>query len=244
MRIARVYQVCRLHVGDTISLNPQACHHLLNVLRIKPGAKLSVFNGRGGEFVAECIAIEKKKVLVRLTDFIDISIESSLDITLLHGIAKGDRMDLIVQKSVELGVNKIVPLLTEHCNVKLNKQRWQKKQQHWQAIAERACEQCGRNHIPEVSMPINLADALDHSQQGMKLLLHHRATIKLSQLFFDKKQQSLQLLIGSEGGLARDEADLAEQCGYQAVQLGKRVMRTETASLAAVASLQALIGDF
>lgn len=244
MRVTRIYQACRLHLGDVLALNPQASHHLLNVLRIKSGADLIVFNGRGGEFLAECVAIEKRKVIVKLKDFIDISVESPLDITLLHGVAKGDRMDWVVQKSVELGVNNIVPLLTDRCNVKLNKERWQKKQQHWQAIAERACEQCGRNRIPAISMPVALEQAVMAGENAMKLLLHHRAEKKFSQLSFHQKVPPLRLLIGSEGGLSEEEVDLAQQHAYQSVKLGARVMRTETASMAAIASLQLLQGDF
>lgn len=246
MRIPRIYQNCRLHSGDTVGLHALASHYIRTVLRLPIGSALRLFNGRGGEFMAVVHAIEKHKVCVKLGDFLDCSAESPVAISLVHGVAKGDRMDWVMQKATELGVSQIIPVITARCNVKLNRERWQKKQQHWQAIINHACEQCGRNKVPEVRMPQSLSEWVSSSKQkgALKLLLNPRGEHKLSALLRDHSCQKLvELVVGCEGGLNEEEVRLLEEHHYTSVCFGSRILRTETASVAALACIQMTWGD-
>ncbi|MEM9243555.1 MAG: 16S rRNA (uracil(1498)-N(3))-methyltransferase [Pseudomonadota bacterium] len=244
MRIPRLYHESRLHSGDVVSLHQQAVHYVLHVLRLKKNAELILFNGRGGEFTARIIDIERHKVLVKIDQFLSKGSESPLEITLLHAIAKGERMDWVMQKSTELGARKIIPIITNRCNIRFNRDNRSKKQAHWQAIVNHACEQCGRNRIPVVTMPIDFSEAVTTDQAELKLVLHHQATEKISRLQTSEQPKRISLLIGSEGGLNATEIDLARQHHYRAVQFGCRILRTETAALTALACLQLRWGDF
>ncbi len=173
--------------------------------------------------------------------------ESPLRITLAQGISRGERMDYTLQKSVELGVSRIIPLSTERCGVKFDAKRAAKRLQHWQGVIISACEQSGRNDIPEILPTISLHAWLDahrvpcQQQEALRLLLHPRATQSLRQL--TPPTGEISLLIGPEGGLSDNEIDMATQCGFEGIQLGPRVLRTETAGVAALAALQSYWGD-
>jgi len=250
MRIPRIYQSTRLTVGETLSLTADAANHLVRVLRLLAGAEIRVFNGEGGEFSAQIIAIDKKQVLVEIGKYSVVNTESAFRVHLGQAIARGEKMDYILQKTVELGVSKITPLLTTRCGVQLSKERWDKRLRHWQAIIINACEQCGRDKIPMITLPILLQDWLvnsfDKNFSGCrKFVLDPAAPQKLSA--FSSVFQSLpavKLLVGAEGGLTESEINLAVQNDFAAVCLGPRILRTETAAVVALAALQSYGGDF
>lgn len=240
--MSRIYQNCSLQVGSELSLDEKASHHLAKVLRVAIQEKITLFNGQGGEFEAVVIAIDKKTVRVNLIKFIDKERESPIHICLAQGIARGEKMDFIIQKAVELGVNCIVPLNTERSNVKLNQEREAKRLQHWQSIIISACEQSGRNHLPQLMAPMRLSQWLEQAKYDYQFVLSPHVNTKLSSIKI-VAQQSLSLLIGSEGGLSEKEIALAQQQGFITLNLGPRVLRTETASLAALAVIQSNFGD-
>lgn len=240
MRITRIYQPINLIENQIITLDNHASHHLLNVLRLKSGTTLIIFNGQGGEYQAELINIEKKQAKIKIKNFSAIERESSLHIHLAQGISRGEKMDYIIQKAVELGVTEITPLFTEYGNVHLNEERLKKRVAHWQAIIISACEQCGRNHLPKINLPQRLFNWLPNCHDEFKLILDPQANKKISEY---NKQNSVTLLIGPEGGLSDHEIAEAKRNNFLSLKLGPRILRTETAGLAAVAALQALWGD-
>jgi len=222
-------------------LDKNAGHHLTRVLRMQENDVVVLFNGDGGEYHAR-LRLQGKDVLAQVESFIDRDSESRLDITLLQGISKGERMDIVIQKAVELGVRKIIPVFCQRTVVNIKGERSDKKHQHWQGIVINACEQSGRTFVPVLSEANKLVDALHQPLPGLKLTLSPTA----SQTFHQIKPESNQvtLLIGPEGGLDEREIILAEACGFQSVRMGPRILRTETAALAAITALQTLWGDF
>jgi 16S rRNA (uracil1498-N3)-methyltransferase len=229
-----------LSCGESVDLEPGPSRHIAAALRLKPGAHLRIFNGEGGEYLARLSAVGKQKVTADVQEFFPEERESSLRIVLGLAVSRGERMDLAVQKSTELGVAAIVPLLTERTEVRLKGERLNKKLQHWRQVAISACEQCGRNRVPELRPPTPLAQWLAEATADIKLVLHHRAGQSLAQL---APAASVVLLIGPEGGLAAAEIDAAEAAGFLPLRLGPRVLRTETAPLAAISILQFHWGD-
>jgi 16S rRNA (uracil1498-N3)-methyltransferase len=243
MRLTRIFVPGTLAPGAQVELPPQAGAHLTRVLRLEAGAALTLFNGLGGEYAATLLPANGRHVHVSVTRHEPVERESPLAITLLQGIARGERMDLIVQKATELGVARIVPLLTERSVVKLDAKQRERKREHWQAIANSACEQCGRNRVPEIGVPLALGDSLAALSAGsVRCLLAADAAAPLAALT-RQSQQPIVLLIGPEGGLAENERQFALANGFVGCRLGPRVMRTETAGLAALAVLQAIAGD-
>jgi 16S rRNA (uracil1498-N3)-methyltransferase len=231
-----------LETGQLIELDAQAAVHLSKVLRLKSGDAVVLFNGEGGEFQACIEALERRSVRVRVGAFVARELESPLDLVLAQGISRGERMDYTVQKAVELGVSRIIPVDTERTGVNLKGDRQIKRRDHWQAVVNSACEQSGRNRVPVVEEVLGLAQWLGQAPEGFKLVLHHRATQGLSE--GQQPQGRIILLIGPEGGLSEHEIELAQGVGFQPLCLGPRVMRTETASVAALSVLQWLWGDF
>jgi len=242
VRIPRIYQEQALSNGAVVTLDDNGANHVARVLRLKVGAPLILFNGDGNEYDAVVHAIGKRTVDVVLTSARQRDVESPLHITLAQGISKGERMDHVVQKAVELGVTRIVPLLTEHCAVNLSGERLYKRLRHWQAIAISACEQCGRNRLPQIESPLELKQWLAQEQEGLRLVLDPLAVTTMAQIAAPRGKATL--LIGPEGGLSEGEIRSAQDCGYHGVRLGPRVLRTETAALAAVSVVQSLWGDF
>jgi 16S rRNA (uracil1498-N3)-methyltransferase len=229
-----------LEVGATVELPPNAARHVSGALRMQAGAELILFNGRGGEFAAAIASVERKRVAVTVTAYIEREAESPLPVHLGIVMSRGDRMDWVVQKSTELGVQAITPLTSERCEVRLQQDRVQKKITHWQQIARSACEQCGRNRVPEIGSVAPLADWTRASSAKLKLVLHHRSAARALD---GQTPGSVALLIGPEGGLTAAEIEVSEGCGFLPLALGTRVLRTETAPLAALAILQARWGD-
>lgn len=241
MRIPRIFCPQSLEGQRHVTLEEAAARHLSRVLRLGEGAPVTLFDGTGGEYPATISVAGKRQVEVVLGDKLPISVESPLQVTLAQGVSKGERMDYTIQKAVELGVSRIVPLNTERSVVNLKGERLEKKMQHWQGVIVSACEQCGRNTLPQL-LPLQsfqswLATGVD---KGCALLLDHRAADTVASL---PQQTSVTLLIGPEGGLSAQEQELATEAGYNGLRLGPRVLRTETAALTALAALQSRFGD-
>lgn len=243
MATSRIYIDQEITVGNSLTLQDTAGHHVARVLRMKIDQPLILFNGQGGEFSAKIISIHRSKVEVEVNDFFDIERESWINIELIQGLSKGEKMDFTIQKAVELGVNKIVPLITTFSNVKLDQKRFEKKLDHWRKVIISACEQCGRNQIPELTGIKKLDNLISNDQKDLKLILAPDAKKSLAD--FSDQIKNISLVIGPEGGLSKSEIEsLKKERGYTSVQLGPRILRTETAALATIAALQNQFGDY
>ena len=242
MRISRIYTPQPLHTGESLSLEPQASRHLSQVLRLREGAELHLFNGNGDAFCATITSANKKGVELSIGEKLEHSSkESPLETKLGIGISKGDRMDWLIQKCTELGVSEIIPLLSERVDVKLPADRMAKKLQHWQQVAISACEQSGRNQVPAILQPQKLENWVTTVSANKKLVLDFENDDKATS---EDASNSIALLVGPEGGLSELEVQAAVQSGFYRWRLGQRVMRTETAPVAALSVLQYLYGDF
>jgi 16S rRNA (uracil1498-N3)-methyltransferase len=241
MRISRIYYQDLITCDQQVELSSDACNHIANVLRAKPGQLVVLFNGDGNEYSAELVEITKRKVIAQVNAKLSISVESPLDIHLAQGISRGDRMDLVLQKSVELGVSEITPLITERCGVKLSEERWSKKHQQWLKIIISACEQSGRNVLPKLHHPTSFSNWISQSTSQLRLTLHPRAEKAFRHISIPTS--GVRLLVGPEGGFSEQELYSTEQAGFQTVQLGPRILRTETAAIASITALQAIHGD-
>lgn len=240
MRAPRIYTEQPLQIGSTIALEAQASHHLGKVLRAAVGDPLRLFNGDGCEYAAEIIAIDKKSVTVQVQRADRVERESPLAIHLGLGISRGERMEFALQKATELGVAAITPLITERSGVRLAGERADKKSAHWRAVIISACEQSGRCDLPQLHETMNLTNWLSGAKGERKFVLHHRSAQRLDGAM---RPASADLLIGPEGGLTAEEIAAAEAVGFAALSLGPRVLRTETAPLAALSILQHVWGD-
>lgn len=240
MRIPRVFTGQPLQANETVALEPGPSRHLSRVLRMTVGDALVLFNGRGGQYPATISALDRKSVVATTGTFDAIERESGLHLQLGIALSRGDRLDWVVQKATELGVSSIATLVSERTEVKLSIERGEKKLRHWQQIATSACEQSGRNRLPEILPPQGLENWLHAVRADVRLVLHHRASNSDPG---SRKPASVALLVGPEGGLSAAEIEAAGQAGFNSLQLGPRVLRTETAPLAAVAILQARWGD-
>lgn len=242
LSIPRIYLPMALQTATSVPLAKQAAQHVTRVLRMKPGAALIVFNGQGGEYAATLETEQRGAVTVKIGDFIARDAESKLSVQLAQGISRGERMDYAIQKAVELGVAQIIPLFTEFCVVNMKEERAEKRLAHWQGIAVSACEQCGRTRVPEILAPRPLHEWLGQVRASLKLVLDPYTTQGLAQL--PPPAGDVALLIGPEGGLSDAETAAAQRAGFTGVQLGPRMLRTETAPVAALAAVQTLWGDF
>ncbi len=240
MRITRFY--CpEVRAESQLFTLPAAAHrHAVQVLRLKKGDMLRVFDGQGFECDAELVEVSKRDSQVRLGQAITVENESPLEITLLQGVSRGERMDFALQKAVELGVTKVIPVATERCNVQLSNGREEKRLNHWSGVMISACEQSGRSFVPELTNVMELDEALLASDAQCQLVLNPLARSGFKQV---EKSDSLSLLIGPEGGLTEQELLQANKGGFQSVRFGPRILRTETATVAALAVVQTLWGD-
>ena len=239
----RIYTPQALSAEATLVLEEDASHHLAVVLRMKTGDSLLLFDGRGGEYEARIERVEKKRVHVQIAQHYPVARESHLRITLAQCVSKGERMDYTLQKAVELGVSCIVPIISERSVVKLDAERWDKKHEHWQQVARAASEQSGRTVVPLVEPVARLADWLAHPRlDKLRLTLDPQGGTVLRQI--EMPQGGVTLLVGPEGGLSEIELRLAGQHGFAGLRMGPRVLRTETAGVAALAAMQALWGDW
>lgn len=240
MRVPRIYTDQPLQEGVEIELEAAAAHHVGRVLRMQPGRELVLFNGQGGEYRAQVNALGKKWVRVVLGEFRAGDRQSPLALELAIGISRGERMDLVLQKATELGVTRIAPLFTERTEVKLGGARLTKKIDHWRQVLISACEQCQRNLLPDLQTPTALPQWLASCEAERMFVLHHRNNQGLDG---GDRPSSLALLIGPEGGLSDGEIQAAVEAGCSPLCLGPRILRTETAPLAAISVVQYLWGD-
>lgn len=241
MRVSRLYTPAPLATGNLIELDDDNGHYVRTVLRLKKDDPIILFNGHGGEYLGTVAEVSRKAVQITIGQWNDRSVESSLQVILGLGISRGDRMDLTVQKAVELGVNHITPLLTERCLVQFKGEKKPQRLLHWQKIVQHAAEQSGRTALPALPEVERLQDWVN-IQQGLKVFLDPYAETTLMNLKPDA--MTVTLLTGPEGGFSSQERDIAKASGFIPVRLGARILRTETASIAALAAVQLLWGDF
>lgn len=243
----RFYTNTPLNIGDTIQLSASAAAHATRALRLNLDDEVIIFNGDGHDYGCTITIIEKNTVFVRVNQSQQLNNESPLKITLIQAISSGDRMDFTIQKAVELGVTLIQPITSQRSVVKLSTERAEKRTQHWQNIAISACEQSGRAVVPNVLAPLSFSqyfakNTKKEDESILKITLAPTASKDLKSL--PQSSHHIQLLIGAEGGLSDDEILVSQRNGFEAITLGKRILRTETAGLAAIASMQTLWGDF
>ena len=242
MRVSRIFLEARFAPGSRVDLDARTAHYVANVLRLRDGDALQVFNGDGGAYQATIVAVSRKAGCIEIDEFVAGDRESALDLHLALGVSRGERMDLAIQKATELGVSRITPLHTARSVTKLSAERAAKRVAHWQQIAVSACEQCGRNLVPTVSPILELPKWLGDAPEGLRLVLSTRASRRLADAG-DARVDEVTLLIGAEGGLSEAEVDLATATGFVPVNMGPRILRTETAALTGVALAQNTWGD-
>jgi 16S rRNA (uracil1498-N3)-methyltransferase len=242
MSAPRFYLDQPLALGARFSLPPGPARHAARALRLAVDDAITLFNGRGGEYAARIERIHKDEVAVSVSGFADVERESRLRVMLAQGISSGERMDYTLQKAVELGVTAIQPIAARRSVVKLAGERADKRVTHWQGVVTSACEQCGRNQVPTVAPPLTLAHWLGQTSGGRLLFLSPLADARLADLPPPEAQDCL--VAGPEGGFEADEIAALRAAGAVPVRLGPRVLRTETAALAALAAMQTLWGDF
>lgn len=254
MRLTRCFVAGTLASGVTRKLPPGPSAHIARVLRLRLGAALTLFNGEGGEFEGQILALERDGVRVRVGAHLALEREAPVAVTLMQCLARRERMDWIVQKATELGVAAIVPVASEHSVVRLDESGAQRRHEHWRAVAISACEQCGRNRLPEIKSALSFEQACAGDQREHPhaayphLLLDPGASrslaVTLKGTTGGAPIAALSVLIGPEGGLSAQELASAQHHGFIACGLGPRILRAETAPLAALATIQALLGDF
>jgi 16S rRNA (uracil1498-N3)-methyltransferase len=256
--MTRLFVPVALAPAPCLALPDSVAHKLRDVLRAQRGDRVTLFDGSGCEFPATLLACSRRTVEVAIGEGVAVDRESRLRITLAQGIARGERMDYALQKAAELGVSRIVPLATERSQVRLDSARAARRRDHWLAVLTHACEQCGRNRLPELADVSSLAAFVTGDHAAIRLTLSPHATAHLDALGYSAAHQSREpgphpasrdgpaswsIVIGPEGGLAPPEVAELAAAGYRAVRLGPRVLRTETAALVALSVLQALYGD-
>jgi len=241
MRVSRLFTPMHLAAGKHIELDDENAHYVRTVLRLKKDAEIILFNGAGGEYLCTVGEVSRKTVQIAINKWLDRSVESPLLVTLGLGISRGDRMDFSVQKAVELGVNHITPLLTERCVVQFKGEKKPQRLLHWQKIVQHAAEQSGRTTLPELT-DIEYLQQWVSKQKGLKVFLDPYAELTLPDI--NPIDMQVTLLTGPEGGFSDQEREIAKVAGFIPVRLGSRILRTETASLAVLAAVQMLWGDF
>lgn len=241
MRMNRVHVEGPIGGRAQVDLNGTAANHIARVLRLREGAPLILFDDAGGEYAAVVATVTRDGVRVTVGEYSGIDRESPLRVTLAQGISRGERMDVVVQKATELGVQRIVPLLAERTVVRLDAAQAANRLRHWRAITVAACEQCGRNRLPEIAAPMTVQEFLVSGlPAGLRLLLRPDGDLKARDL---PANDAATLLIGPEGGLSEAEQAAALAVQFHGLSLGPRILRTETAALAALAVIQQRLGD-
>ena len=239
----RIFHSAPLTSGSNITLTGSAAAHLGKVLRLRKDDTVILFNGDGLNYNARIISVTRHEVVVSVAASADPDTESPINVSLLQGICRNQRMDLLIQKSTELGVKSIQPIIAERSVIRLTDERTLRRLAHWQNVAISACEQCGRAYIPEVGRPESLIAVCEQLANTVTCLMLDPAGDDMPESTI-RSAQSIALLIGPEGGLTDTERATATNAGFQRVRLGPRIMRTETAPLAALSILQYLSGDF
>ena len=241
MRTIRIYQPGVYDKGQDVELSAAASQHVGVVLRMQPGESLCLFCGDNREFLATIVTVQKKKVWVHIEEVEYVNRESPISIHLAQAISKGDKMEWVVQKAVELGVTNITPLITTHCVVRLDPERLNKKVAQWQAIAIAAAEQSGRNQLTTIHSACTLDHFLQQCITKTKLVLYPYTSQSWRK--HTLSAGDITLLIGPEGGLSEEEVTHSQASGFQTLSLGPRILRTETAAIAAISMIQAISGD-
>jgi 16S rRNA (uracil1498-N3)-methyltransferase len=241
-RVPRFFTGASLRAGGTTQLPEEAAHHAIHVLRLRTGDALTLFDGLGGEYACRIAALERLRVSVDVLAHHALERESPLDVTLVQGVSAGEKMDFTVQKATELGVAAVQPLLAARSTGRIAGERAAQKRAHWQRVAIAACEQCGRNRVPAVQAPLTLEEYCRSAAPAGGLLLSPEARLGLRDAAARLKGAAT-IAVGPEAGFAADEEAMLAEAGFVPVRLGPRVLRTETAALAALAALNALAGD-
>lgn len=241
MRRIRLFVDLELQLDAHVTLPEFAANHAVRVLRLRDGDAVTLFNGDGHDYSGQ-LALGKRETQVRIARVARVDNESPLSITLVQAIARGEKMDLILQKATELGVARIVPVISQRTEVKLDDDRADKRIVHWQRVLESACEQCGRAQIPTIESPLTLERSarLFAESDELKLVLHPDDGKPLSTLL---PMSQVAIAIGPEGGFSERDLGVLDQAGFTRLTLGPRILRTETAGLAAITALQARFGD-
>lgn len=244
MSLTRLYIAESLGPGEELTLGEEPARYLGRVLRLRVGDTIHVFNGEQGEWQSTIRRFGQRRVTLLIETPVDAATESPLPLHLVQGISRGERMDLVVQKATELGVSRITPVLTAHGVVRLDARRASRRLAHWQRIAENACEQSGRIRPPRIDAALPLTDwfGADRDNGPMRLVLQPESPLALTGV--QPATAGICLLVGPEGGLSERELEDAAVAGFDAVSLGPRILRTETAAIAAIAVAQSLWGDF
>ncbi|MDO8293666.1 MAG: 16S rRNA (uracil(1498)-N(3))-methyltransferase [Gallionella sp.] len=242
----RFYCPPPLPLGGSFDLPPDAAHHAARVLRLREGNRVEIFDGLGNECHGVIAELGGKRVVVGEITAVNADRESPLPVMLAQALSSSEKMDWVIQKATELGVTEIQPLDTERSVARLSAERAAKRLEHWRQVAISACEQCGRNVLPEIHAPLDimawLQQGLAQQPPAVKFILLPQGAASLHSQ--PKPQGKVVLLIGAEGGFTQAESDSALRCGFMPVRLGARVLRTETAAVAGLAALQTLWGDF
>ncbi len=240
----RIFSASPLASGELIVLDAIAARHLREALRLAPGDPLVLFDGCGGEYAATVVSASRERVEVRIGAHLAVDRESPLVITLAQGISRGERMDYTLQKAVELGVHRVVPLATERSTVRLDEARARKRIEHWQGIVRHACEQSGRTALPPVTGLATVPAFAAAEHAALKLMLDPAAATPLAGLGNTMAPPpDICLAIGPEGGFSPGERAVLEAAGFVGARLGPRILRTETAALVALSVLQSRLGD-
>lgn len=244
MRIPRIHVDHELVPGQTVLLPEQAGEHVARVLRLDQGHPLVLFNGNGWEYDARLAALAKRHVTAEVLGSREVSREAGLPLVLIQGIARGEKMDWILQKATELGVARIVPVVTERTEVRLDEDRAERRVAHWRSVVASACEQCGRTRLPDIDMPAKLPNwlAAHHAVPGLRLALLPDG--ELAPRALSGLEAGALVAVGPEGGFSDHDETALRQAGFGGLRLGPRILRTETAGVAALAALQVLAGDF
>ena len=240
----RFYCPPPLPSSGLFELPPEAAHHAVRVLRLREGDNVEIFDGKGNECRGEIAEISGKRVVVGNLEAGNTNRESPLQALLAQAMASSEKMDWVIQKATELGVTTIQPLDTERSVARLSTERIAKRLEHWRQVAISACEQCGRNALPQINAPLDIVVWLQQTRESSdtKLILLPDGAVSLNAQ--TKPSGNVILLVGSEGGFTHAESDAAQNCGFIPIKLGARVLRTETAAIAGLAALQTLWGDF
>lgn len=243
MRLTRVHVDAPLSPGAELALPESAATHLSRVLRLAIGDECVLFNGDGHDYAARIVAIDKRGLRVSIGSPHPVDNESPLRITLLQGVARGEKMDLILQKATELGVASFAPLWSQRSEVKLEGERMLKRLAHWRGVVASACEQCGRARVPGVASPVALTAALDAlPAPGLRLILDPEGELAIGAMSLQAGEH-VALAVGPEGGWSPLDREQLRGTGFQGLRLGPRILRTETAGLAAISALQSRFGD-
>ncbi len=245
MRLTRCYLDADLQPGHEVVLSERATQHLLKVLRLRVGDPCVLFNGDGRDYDARILSADKRSARAQILDARQVDNESPLHITLLQGVARGEKMDLVLQKATELGVAAMMPVFAERSEVKLDPERARKRAEHWHSVLVAACEQSGRARLPTLTPPRPLAEALRHlpDPTSLRLILDPQGEHTVADLPASPVATVVTLAIGPEGGWSPRDREALRGHGFTGLRLGPRILRTETAGLAAVAALQARLGD-